>query len=643
MSDPPTGGPPATSTPAHSTSITLEEPVRLIVWDLDDTFWAGTLSEGAVTLDPSRIELVRTLNRRGIVNAICSKNDVAAVRARLDQVGLWDEFVFARIDWSPKGARVAQIIEDAQLRPESVLFIDDLPLNREEARHAVPGLQTAGPEIIDHLLSMPQLTGKDDSELSRLQQYKVLEKRLADRVATSASNESFLQSCDIRIAISHDTEAKSERLYEMLMRTNQLNFTKRRPDVEEFAAMLADPGFECGYVRMKDRYGDYGICGFYSVSLEDGALTDFLFSCRVLNMGVEQWLYDHLGRPTLTVVDDVASDLEGEVDWITMDPGLVDGGGGDPEDDPDEASSVLSQPDRVLIVGGCDLNTAAQFLGGDLHTEFSHTGATGAFIFVGHTETMRQSVSGLSDDQRAVVDRIPFLDQGVFRSPAVVAPDYDVLVHSVLTDYTQGLYRHRSSGVVVPWSHFDRDVTDAARWDLLVRRYTRVGMDREFFEWFAREFEFLGGVSVERFQENIRWLAASVPERARIIFLNGAEVPLDNPSEPDRHLHHRIMNTALDEVVADLDNATVCDVRAMAVSPDDLASDIRHYRRHVYLQMAEGIRDAGASNLMVQDAPLPSRAYGGLRKFAGRRKVQLRQMSRRRRGPAAGQSSTRSG
>jgi hypothetical protein len=96
-------------------------------------------------------------------------------------------------------------------------------------------------------------------------------------------------------------------------------------------------------------------------------------------------------------------------------------------------------------------------------------------------------------------------------------------------------------------------------------------------------------------------------------------------------------------VVADLDNATVCDVRALAVSEDDLASDIRHYRRHVYLRMAEGIRDAGASNLMVQDAPLPSRAYGGLRKFAGRRKVQLRQMSRRMRGPAAGQSSTRSG
>ncbi len=58
----------------------LSAPVKLVVWDLDDTFWKGTLSEGPVELDPVLVELVRTLNRRGIVNAICSKNDEAPVR-----------------------------------------------------------------------------------------------------------------------------------------------------------------------------------------------------------------------------------------------------------------------------------------------------------------------------------------------------------------------------------------------------------------------------------------------------------------------------------------------------------------------------------------------------------------------------------
>ena len=148
----------------------LSAPVKMIVWDLDDTFWRGTLSEGPVECDPALVDMVRVLNRRGIVSAICSKNDEEPVRIQLESVGLWDEFVFARIDWTPKGARVAQIIKDAQLRPENVLFLDDLPANLGEAEHVSPGLQTAGPEILDRLLGLPQLVGKEDGALTRLRQ-----------------------------------------------------------------------------------------------------------------------------------------------------------------------------------------------------------------------------------------------------------------------------------------------------------------------------------------------------------------------------------------------------------------------------------------------------------------------------------------
>ena len=114
----------------------LSGPVKMVVWDLDDTFWRGTLSEGPVECDPVVVALVRTLNRRGIVSAICSKNDELPVRRELEAIGLWDEFVFARVDWTPKGPRVARIIEDARLRPENVLFLDDRPENVEAARRA---------------------------------------------------------------------------------------------------------------------------------------------------------------------------------------------------------------------------------------------------------------------------------------------------------------------------------------------------------------------------------------------------------------------------------------------------------------------------------------------------------------------------
>ncbi len=612
----------------------LARPVKLVIWDLDDTLWAGTLSEGPVTIEPSRIELVRTLNRRGIVNSVCSKNDREQARVELDRIGLWDELVFARIDWSPKGGRVAQIVADAQLRAEEVLFLDDLPLNREEVRHAVPGIQVAGPEIIDGLLSRPQLAGKDDAGLTRLEQYRVLERKVVDRVAGSASNQEFLRSCDIRIGVFTDAEAEADRLFELVNRTNQLNFTKRRPGRSAFDALLADTRRVSGYVKVRDRYGDYGICGFYSLTPDGSELSDFLFSCRILNMGVEAWLYEYLGRPSLAVVGEVAAPLESagpRSEWITRDDALFDaetlGATG-----PTEPSTAPVQPHRVLMVGGCDLTTAEQFLGGTIVSEFSHTGPTGAFIYVGHTETLRQSAEGISDDMRALVDRIPFLDQGVFRSPAVVDPDYDVLVYSVLTDYTQGLYRHRHLGLVVPWHQFTVDVTRPEHWPALEFRFGREGMNRAFLEWFADEFEFEGGVSVDRFKENIAWLARSMPDGARLILLNGAEVAIDQPKEPDRHLHHRVMNSALDEVVSGLPNATVCDVRAFVTGPDDLLSDIRHYRRHAYLQMAEQIRAAGVTGLTVEHQPWSARAFAQAWGFAGRRKVEARRWWRRMRG-----------
>jgi FkbH-like protein len=602
--------------------------VKLVVWDLDDTLWAGTLSEGAVRVDERRALVVRTLNRRGIVNAICSNNDERAARLRLVEAGLLDEFVFTRIGWTPKGPRVAQLIEDAQLRPENVLFIDDLATNRREVRHFVPDIQTAGPEITEHLLSLPELTGKDDPGLTRLEQYRVLERKLADRQEAAGSNESFLRSCDIRVGLFEDTTREGDRLFELATRTHQLNFTKRRPSRHEFDAMLADHRFETGYVRIRDRYGDYGICGFYSVDREEDVLVDFLFSCRILHMGVEQWVYGALGRPAITVVGEVASSLDGPVDWITSDPtAFADVGTAAGERAGDHRSGARAV--RVLMIGGCDLTTTAEYLGGEITTDFAHTGPTGAFIHVGHTELLRQSASGVAPEALALVDRIPFLDRSVYSSPAVVDPDYDLLVYSVLTDYTQGLYRHRHLGLVVPWYQCHVDVTREAVWPWVLRRYEREGVDRRFLSWFADEFEWLGGISPEQFSTNLRWLAASVPPDARIVFLNGAEIPLYNPKEPERHLRHRVMNEALDRTVAELENADVCDMRRLVEGPADLVDNLRHYQRQVYLRMAEEIRALATDELSVTRIPLGTRAARSVYRFGGRQKLQLRRWRKR--------------
>jgi FkbH-like protein len=153
------------------------EFIRLVVWDLDGVFWHGTLAEEGITPRPEMQEIVRLLARRGIISSICSCNEFAATRAKLQALGMWEYFVFPSISWEPKGPRIAALVQAAQLRPASVLFIDDLPANLEEARQAVPGLQIMRPEQVPYLLENPWLSGTPDPQMQRLRHYHLLAER----------------------------------------------------------------------------------------------------------------------------------------------------------------------------------------------------------------------------------------------------------------------------------------------------------------------------------------------------------------------------------------------------------------------------------------------------------------------------------
>ena len=118
------------------------EKIKLVIWDLDETFWRGVLSEGEVDVPAENVQLVKRLTDVGIINSICSKNDYEEVQKKMLELGIWDYFVFSSIDWNPKGARIQQLISDMQLRPVNVLFIDDNPSNLEEARFFSPELIT---------------------------------------------------------------------------------------------------------------------------------------------------------------------------------------------------------------------------------------------------------------------------------------------------------------------------------------------------------------------------------------------------------------------------------------------------------------------------------------------------------------------
>jgi FkbH-like protein len=345
------------------------EAVRLVIWDLDETYWKGTVTEGGIQeYIQQNHDIVIELARRGIVSSICSKNDEASILKILAERGILGYFIFPSISWEPKGARLAELIESVQLRPATVMFIDDNPNNRAEAAARVPDLQVEGEAFISKMLFDPRFRGKDDEELSRLAQYKLLETRKRDEKQASGNNEDFLRQCDIRICIEYDIDANIDRAVELITRTNQLNFTKRPlPGNDEEARNLlkAELRFfarQAGLVKVVDKYGDYGFVGFFVTdALREhhvpGAahrtLRHFCFSCRTLGMFVEQWVYEYLDRPHLNVVGDVLTDLSvpRSIDWIRLVSSISD-----------EATVCEKVAPEIRVYGGCEANVIGVYL-----------------------------------------------------------------------------------------------------------------------------------------------------------------------------------------------------------------------------------------------------------------------------------------
>ena len=359
----------------------MAEPVRLVVWDLDETFWRGTLVEGGIReYVQAHHEIVVELARRGILSSICSKNDEQSVVKILEERKILDYFMFPDISWDPKGPRLAALIEAVQLRPATVMFIDDNPHNLAEAKALIPDLQLENEKFIPKLLADPRFVGKDDSDLSRLKQYKLLEARHEAQRSAGGGGHQFLRDSDIRVCFDHDLEdvANLDRAIELINRTNQLNYTKRRlpEDLEEARRILrteaAGMDRQAGLIRVVDRYGDYGYVGFFMTRTWAWAgappihiglaspghreLLHFCFSCRILGMLIERWVYDYLERPKLEVVGEVLTDLSGPdvVDWIR----LVSSS----ELFSDRKAEVAAIAPELRLYGGCEMYPIGLYL-----------------------------------------------------------------------------------------------------------------------------------------------------------------------------------------------------------------------------------------------------------------------------------------
>ena len=567
----------------------MAEAVRLVIWDLDETFWRGALTEGGVAYRTDTHDIVVELAARGVMSTICSKNDFEPVKAMLVEKRIWDYFIFPSIDWTPKGPRIKRLIETVQLRPESVMLIDDNHLNLEEAKFFAPGVRVAPETVIPTILADPLFKGKDDRALSRLKQYKVLEARKTDeeclRETTGGGNIDFLRASDIQVRIDNDVEANLDRAIELINRTNQLNYIKRRlpENIDEARERLRREishfTTQAGLVEVSDKYGDYGYCGYFQLTTRRDVtqLSQFCFSCRILGMGVEAWVFQRLGKPTLQIRGEVLSDptSHGCVDWIRLVSGQTASSG----DSAGAEEPILS---FVAARGGCNLWPLAHYFrlsSSRVVAEFN-TIRDGKLISLDHSLCLRHAILGVTEEQLAAVAPLGYIADDFHTEYFDYSGDQPLWIFSNWIDVGMRVFRHHRTGITIPC------VAPRSEEQAVAHQGLETYLEAEFSPFVYDETEF---------KKTLTLVFSKIPRKGLMFVL----LSLESEGRPNRRRQER--NRWCAEAAAAHPNVRLL---RMADFIDDEAEILNtnrtHYDRKVYYRLYLHVMALAAADLAEQ-------------------------------------------
>ncbi len=569
------------------------DDIKLIIWDLDETFWHGILSEEEIKPIESNINILKELTDRGIVNSIASKNDYTLAKKKLKDIGIWEHFVFPSISWEPKGQLINQIIANCQLRPQNVLFIDDNLSNLKEANYYNNGIITSLPDIIPTLLETPSLKGKDDRNHTRLNHYKVLEKRKAD-LASHSDNYSFLASSNITVTLIDNCIDHIDRIHELLLRTNQLNFTKKRSKIEDLRYTLNNKSTINRIVCVTDKYGDYGIAGFYSLDTNINTLNHFSFSCRLLNLGIEQYLYAYLGDPKLNVSGETAVTLKKNYkpDWIRL---------SDSPSKHNKISVIPSKELRIFFKGGCDLKQIFHYLQNyniSIENETNYVNDRNIVIHNDHTDIINHCLF----NDFTLDKNIPFVDKKTYETE-LFNHNFDILIYSTLMDFTQNRYRNKENNTIITRGCYDFILTDRNQYEHIINFYKNTklnSINESFLNYLSENYTNIGQISESDFVNNLSILRNNIPSHIPIIFFNGAEVKSPDPLEENAVTRHKQMNLALDSFISNTNNTYLLDIRKIITDESYIVDSIRHYTRSGYKLIADELVILLTSNLNIK-------------------------------------------
>jgi FkbH-like protein len=290
---------------------------KCLVLDLDNTLWGGVIAEdglAGIKLGGDQTgeafvafqEYIRQLKDKGVILAACSKNNESDAKEpfeRHPEMRLkLDDFAAFVANWEPKADNLVRIAETLNIGLDSLVFVDDNPVERAAVRRAMLQVDVislpADPAYYTRTLSqylMFETTTFTAEDTRRTEQYRA--RTLAARLEKSAGSlEELWESLEMTATIAPFDELNLPRIVQLIGKTNQFNLTTRRYGQAQLEAFMQDPDCVHFSLRLRDRFTDHGLVALM-IGIQRGQILDidtWLMSCRVIGRTVDRTMLAHL-------------------------------------------------------------------------------------------------------------------------------------------------------------------------------------------------------------------------------------------------------------------------------------------------------------------------------------------------------------
>jgi FkbH-like protein len=290
---------------------------KCLVLDLDNTLWGGVIgddglegiklgngAEGEAFVEFQ--EYIRRLKERGVILAVCSKNDEANAREPFlkhpaMRLGIDDIAVF-RANWDNKADNICNIAATLNIGLDSLVFVDDNPAERALVRRFLP--MVAVPELPSdpsgyvaalHAERLFETVGYSQEDGARNEYYRANAQRseLKDMFADLGE---YQKSLEMAAEVGEINSFYLPRAAQLINKSNQFNLTGARRSEAELRAVLEEPLWQTRYFTLSDKFGDNGLISVVLLRRdgEDIHIDTWVMSCRVLGRGMEEFIANEM-------------------------------------------------------------------------------------------------------------------------------------------------------------------------------------------------------------------------------------------------------------------------------------------------------------------------------------------------------------